>query len=1618
MDLGYSLSHQRVVLDIALAGILTGTAYLTINPTSPSLRTIYLHASPLLQIRSITLSSPPSLLPTPASYTLSQPFQALREGSVNAKSHTEIKRKTWAAQGERDEGELAISVSGGWIRLIQGQGDTMTLAPIEIQIDYRLNLGGDVVEGIVFERDHMYLSPTAYNAARIWTPCVDSLWERCTWELEFIVPARVDDADFIVVSSGELIEQTTHPHSPSKTIFYYLQSTPTSVQHIAFAAGPFQTLTIAEAPKPILGFCLPGDLDQLTHSTAFLPRAMTFYSTEYGSYPFTEYKVVFVGSPRIPCFTSATLSILSSDLLHPPSVIDQAIETRQILSLALIQQWVGINIIQRTVSDTWVIHGLALYLQSLFLKHLLGTNEYRFRLKRDIDRCVRLDQGDRWPICMPGQLDAPDIGFINLKAPLVMHILDRHLAKAGTSLGLARVIPRIFLAALSDELPGNTLSTQFFFRTCRKVSGVDLQAFQDQWVFASGCPRFKVSTHFIRKKFLVEFHLTQLPLPTSTKRPAPFFEGSLTVRIHEADGAPFEHVVDVKTASKTSNLPFNTKYKRTRRSGNIASRFSRLRMAEAAEEEVEELNDKGDVFAYQPWDDEEERERWRVAEWTDEQAEQMMGEGGGYEWIRIDPDFEWLAAFEFAEKPWYWISQLQGDRDVAAQLEAIQNMSVQLFPVMASELARTVLVPNYFYRVRMEAANALINFCNAETDYLGTFLLPMIFKHFFCEGDKVRPNDFSDFAEYFLKKAIIGALSGLREPATRTSPIEARQLLLHILASNDNTENSYSDAYYLATLITAIGNAFSATRDSIENRDLLKQGVESIERIMTLDRLVPSFHNVITEAGLKTRVKLVLSGHLFNDSRPFLGYTREGNFEELRLTAFDCLLLCRPAGKSTTLINYFFDVIMNDPSLNVRRHVARAVSESISLSLALGDVKDLPTSGLIETNVASAQRENEGHNGQLVKLVRKDFGKIPALHEGLQGALLAYLASNDDDIRLALIKTAELTLKADEEPAPGTTITISTPVVETPATTPRIRLSLSGSLGAPIEIDDGYPFPSVPGPIKLVIGAPKKVKAVHKSQKKGLPDADRAAIGLVLRKLLKNGSSYMFRQPVDPVRDNAPDYLTIIKSPMDLSTAKAKLDNGMYTGRTEFAADMRQIVQNCLTYNSPGTQVYKMGQQFESYFNSCKRGRFICLADVQVWSKTEAALNNPKAAERAKPEPPVGATIPTPSPVASVPPSSAPVKLKLKPPKTVSIDTTPRVPPMAPPPLPPSRKPSGSITPSAPDITRKRKESVKAASDLDDLLGAEIDAIERVPQRDLVEELLEPAPKKIKIKQRAFSPEKQSQTIKIKQAPVPASAPAPAPAPPPPPPVVQPALAPTLPAAKYTLPKPPPDLPPTKDNPMAFKSRRAKVLVGLLQKSPQAAIFLRPVDPIADGCPTYLQEIKEPMDFGTISKKIDQKKYHTMGELAYDIELVFKNCRTFNVPGDPITLLADAVEAIYWREWPKAVSLKMSFAEKQTLSSTLAKALKEPISLYFREAVDPIALGIPHYFTVIPPEDARDLGLIKRQLDKGQYATVQKVDEEIDLMLENAYSFNGEGPVVDAGRAFKKWWEQQRQKIE
>jgi len=149
------------------------------------------------------------------------------------------------------------------------------------------------------------------------------------------------------------------------------------------------------------------------------------------------------------------------------------------------------------------------------------------------------------------------------------------------------------------------------------------------------------------------------------------------------------------------------------------------------------------------------------------------------------------------------------------------------------------------------------------------------------------------------------------------------------------------------------------------------------------------------------------------------------------------------------------------------------------------------------------------------------------------------------------------------------------------------------------------------------------------------------------------------------------------------------------------------------------------------------------------------------------------------------------------------------------------------------------------------------------------------------------------------------------------------------------------------------------------------------------------------MDLGTISDKLGQGDYSSMQDFRKDVELVFNNCRQFNPPGTFPVLCADVLEAAFRKEWSKVSEKKLSWTEKRGLQGIMTAFVKEDLSFVFREAVDPVLLGIPTYFDVIPRKDARDLRLIRQKLDADKYETVDAFEADIKLMVRNAITFNG-----------------------
>ncbi|XP_051562408.1 bromodomain testis-specific protein isoform X3 [Myxocyprinus asiaticus] len=89
---------------------------------------------------------------------------------------------------------------------------------------------------------------------------------------------------------------------------------------------------------------------------------------------------------------------------------------------------------------------------------------------------------------------------------------------------------------------------------------------------------------------------------------------------------------------------------------------------------------------------------------------------------------------------------------------------------------------------------------------------------------------------------------------------------------------------------------------------------------------------------------------------------------------------------------------------------------------------------------------------------------------------------------------------------------------------------------------------------------------------------------VVIKALWRHHFSWPFRQPVDAVRLNLPDYYSIIKNPMDLSTIKKRLENNYYWKAMECVEDFNTMFTNCYVYNRPGDDIVLMAQALEKHF--------------------------------------------------------------------------------------------------------------------------------------------------------------------------------------------------------------------------------------------------------------------------------------------------------------------------------------------------------------------------------------------------------------------------------------------------
>jgi hypothetical protein len=122
-----------------------------------------------------------------------------------------------------------------------------------------------------------------------------------------------------------------------------------------------------------------------------------------------------------------------------------------------------------------------------------------------------------------------------------------------------------------------------------------------------------------------------------------------------------------------------------------------------------------------------------------------------------------------------------------------------------------------------------------------------------------------------------------------------------------------------------------------------------------------------------------------------------------------------------------------------------------------------------------------------------------------------------------------------------------------------------------------------------------------------------------------------FLQPVNEANDNAPGYYAQIRQPMDISTMRARFNNGLYTDAAAFKTDFVLMIDNCRAYN-------KDNQAFVKRYAD----RFVREFDWEWDLMCEWLAKESRRLRTAAPAPGPMVSAPTAAPIAASAPASAP----------------------------------------------------------------------------------------------------------------------------------------------------------------------------------------------------------------------------------------------------------------------------------------------------------------------------------------------------------------------------------------
>ena len=342
--------------------------------------------------------------------------------------------------------------------------------------------------------DRTFFSDNWPDKGRNWLATIDHPYDKAT--CEFIVTAP---AHYQVISNGLKVEESNLAQGERRT--HWKQSVPIATWLYVLGVAEFAVQYVDEFDgKSIETWVYPQDRDAGFYDFAIPTKSvLEFYSDRIG--PFSYEKLANIQSNSVSGGMEAASAILYSE----NSVVgDRNERWRNVVIHEIAHQWFGNAVTEYDWDDVWLSEGFATYFTLLFIEHEYGRDAFLEGLrksKKTVDAFYSKNPDYR--IVHDNLTDMGKVTSIQTyqKGSWILHMLR---GVVGTE-----VFWKGIQAYYKKYKDANATTFDFQF-VMEQVSGKDLEAFFQQWLYRPGALKYKGTWQFSSKKKELTITLNQV----------------------------------------------------------------------------------------------------------------------------------------------------------------------------------------------------------------------------------------------------------------------------------------------------------------------------------------------------------------------------------------------------------------------------------------------------------------------------------------------------------------------------------------------------------------------------------------------------------------------------------------------------------------------------------------------------------------------------------------------------------------------------------------------------------------------------------------------------------------------------------------------------------------------------------------------------------------------------------------------------------------------------------------------------------------------------------------------------------------------------------------------------